>query len=274
MADTQMRYRSERPAEAGGVIEGFAARVLDVLAGRGRRSSPSLREDLVVSLAEVMVTQDEQRIEATLADFRRSCISPDAMTDLYVPEAARYLGSRWCSDDMSFAEVTIASARLQAMVRAIGTRRGTESANPDDRAPVVSVLVVVPAAEHHTLGAIVATDQMRRAGLSVCLRLGPKPGELADLVRSHPFGAVMVSAGHGDGLDGVRKLIAELRGACPKEIPVAVGGPAVLTGKDVVRLTGADFASEDVGKAMAACGLTRKTTMAEFGLEGAAKLHA
>jgi NAD(P)-dependent dehydrogenase (short-subunit alcohol dehydrogenase family) len=100
------------------------------------------------------------------------------MADAYIPAAAQHLGSNWVSDRLCFAEVTIATARLQALVRAIGTRWGGDPAHLPGRR---SVLMIVPDTEQHTLGAVVATGQMRRMGLSedlagAALLLGSRAG--------------------------------------------------------------------------------------------------
>ena len=239
-------------------IAGFAARVLDVLVDRSRRSASLLRTDLVLALADGMVTQDESRIERTLGAFRKGCISPAAMVDVYVPAAARHLGAEWCSDAMSFADVTIATARLQALVRAIGTRWGGDAAHVPKRR---AVLMVVPEAEDHTLGAVVAAGRMRGMGLSVCLRLGPGRAELQSLLRTRAFDAAMISLGHEDGLRAARKVIEMLRKAAPRGLPIVAGGAIMATGADVVAETGVDHATQDLADAIAFCGLLDRCVM-------------
>lgn len=259
MADTQMMERPDRALGGADTIQGFAARVLDVLVSRSRRTTAALRDDLVIALAEGVVTQDEALIDRTLAEFRRGCISPSAMADLYVPAAARMLGTQWSCDTMSFAEVTIATARLQAMVRAICTRWGTDFPTTAGRK---SVLMVVPQGEDHTLGAVVATGQMRRMGLSVCLRLRPAPGEVAELLRTRNFDAAMISMAQVDRFEGCRKLVGVMRKHGTPGLPVVVGGAIVQSGKDMLALTGADLVSGDAAEALGFCGLTQPAAVA------------
>lgn len=254
MSDTHVRDDRARHPDGSDTISNFAARVLDVLVDRSRRTSSTLRSDLVLALAEGTVTQDEGRIEDTLAAFRRACISPAAMADAYVPAAARHLGADWACDQMSFAEVTIATARLQALVRAIGTRWGGDPAHVPGRK---SVLLIVPDTEHHTLGAVVFAGQMRRMGLSVCLRLGPTRAEVIDLLRSRVFDAAMLSIGHGERLDVSRKLVDTLRSFGPRNLPIVAGGAVTGSGTDVVAMAGVDFVTQDLGTALAFCGCTQ-----------------
>ena len=252
-------------ATGGGAIAGFAARVLDVLVDRNRRTTTTLRVDLVQALAEGMVTQDEARIEQTLNAFRRACISPGAMAEIYVPAAAHHLGAHWVGDRMGFADVTIATARLQALVRAIGTRWGGDTMHVPGRR---SVLMIVPDTEHHTLGAVVATGQLRQAGLSVCLRLGPSRAEVLAVLRSRVFDAAMISIGQDDRIDVSCRLIETLRAFGPKGLRVLAGGGALAGGKDVASLTGADFATQDIGEALNFCGFVDRHLAVPYGAAG------
>lgn len=213
-----------------------------------------MRHDLVAALAVGMVTQDEARIEEALRSFRRACISPWAMADSYIPEAARHLGAAWAADRMDFSEVTIATARLQALVRAIGTRWGVSGTSGLERP---TILMVVPEDQDHTLGAVVATGRLRRMGYSVCLRLGPERREIAQLLRERVFDAAMLSIGHGERLDISRKLVETIRTTGPDGLPIVVGGANELGQPALLAATGADLATSDLEEALVYCGLAQ-----------------
>ncbi len=256
MSDTQVRDELPRLAEDGDPIASFAGRVLDVLVDRSRRTTSTLRHELVQALADSMVIQDQTRIDATLRGFRRACISPRAMAEVYVPEAARLLGAQWAADGMCFSDVTIGTARLQALVRAIGTRWVDDVAHDGAIASRgASVVMVVPSGHDHTLGAVVASGRLRRMGVSVCLRLCPSPREMAELLRARTFDAAMVSIGHGERLDVSRRLVETLRRFGPAGLPVVAGGPAELTADELKHQTGADLATCDLEEALAHCGI-------------------
>jgi hypothetical protein len=113
------------------------------------------------------------------------------------------------------------------------------------------------------LGAIVATGQLRRMGMSVCLRLGPDRPEVIELLRTRIFDLAMVSIGSESRLDPARRLVDTLRSFGPKGIPVLAGGAALGQGGSVRALTGVDFATQDIGKALAFCGGTRLSPAGE-----------
>ena len=251
MSDTHVRDDSTRLPDGSDPISIFAARVLDVLVDRSRRTSSTLRPELVLALAHGMVEPDGDRVEETLAAFRRACISPAAMTDSYIPAAARHLGTYWAADHLCFAEVSIATARLQALARAIGTRWGGDPMHLPGRR---SVLMIVPGAEQHTLGAVVATGQIRRLGLSVCLRLGPDRSELIELLRSRVFDVAMLSIGHDERLDVSRKLVDTLRTFGPRGMPVLAGGAGTSGQTNLAARTGVDYVTQDIGEALTFCG--------------------
>lgn len=251
MRDTHIQHGMACPSDGQGALAPFAARVLDALVDRSRRTSSTLRTDLVAALAQGMLAPEAQ-VDTAIAGFRRACISPESMADIYIPESARRLGADWAVDRLGFAEVTMAVARLQVMVRAIGTRWGGDAAHVPGRK---SVLMVVPDGEDHTLGAVVAAGQLRRMGLSVCLRLGPGRQEVIDLLRTRSFDAAFVSVGHVERLDQPRRLVETIRTFGPRRLPVIGGGALPLESAEAAARIGVDRFTCDLGDAVRACGL-------------------
>ncbi|MBT8475343.1 MAG: cobalamin B12-binding domain-containing protein [Alphaproteobacteria bacterium] len=191
-------------------------------------------------------------MSAAIRDLLHSGIPSDDILEFYIPEAARRFGEAWCSDGLSFADVTIAVARLQRSLREIVE---TPRDRTGRRKVAHSVLVIVVPDEYHTLGAMVMTEQFRRAGISVRLRLGDNLNETLRAVAHGQFDAIFLSAGGTEKLDHVRDLVEKTRRAAAKPTPIVVGGAVMTSGLDIKKLTGADHSTTDPRHALQLCGL-------------------
>jgi methylmalonyl-CoA mutase cobalamin-binding subunit len=180
-------------------------------------------------LMEALLDPDPDRSARTLLRIARRDV--DRFVDRILPEAAVLLGRLWLEDRAGFAEVTMATSRLQSVLREVDP--GMEA--PD--APLVAV--VVPRGETHTLGAAVAAWRLRRAGASVMLLVGRPEEEVLAALGGGDLAAVCLSASGGEGAT-LAPLVKRLRAA--SGAPVVLGG-SILVGRDpeAVRLAcGAD----------------------------------
>jgi len=194
---------------------------------------------------------------AVLQQAQQAGIAREDIADFYIPALARDLGDDWCSDNLSFAAVTIGVSRLQAMLRELGPEwAGDQSANP--AAP--SVLLIVGQDVYHTLGAMVLSGQLRRKGLSVRLMLGADPQELAQKLAKTSYDAVFISASSGESLESLRRIVYVIRTSSKTLLPVVIGGTIleVENQYDVTALTGADHATNVPSEALELCGVTTK----------------
>jgi methanogenic corrinoid protein MtbC1 len=230
----------------------LTSEILSVVANRRAPAAGLLNERLLGALYAAACDGDSVAERRALDAMRASEIPCEAISDLYVSEIARRLGVAWENDELSFADVTIASARLQGLLRELGERdRGIDT---DPVAPVA--LVIVPAAEHHTLGAMVVRGQLRRRGVSVRLAAGLGNPELLDLIAEQTFDMILVSWTSSETLDSLRKLVVSMRLCMERAAPVVVGGAVVDYLTDVEAQTGADHATCDIDEALALCGMT------------------
>lgn len=223
------------PRPAGGADPSMRAieNLLALVANPDRESTfdapPAERSD---ALIRALLDPDPDRWRGVAATLTATGADPEALFEAVVV-AARALGQMWLDDRVSFAEVTIACAALQALLREASPEA---SATPD--APLVAV--AVRAGETHTLGAAMAAARLRRAGASVMLLVGRPDAELVDAVRGGDLSAVCLSASSDADLPAIARLVGRLREA--SGAPVLLGG-AVLDGADAAalrRATGAD----------------------------------
>jgi hypothetical protein len=102
---------------------------------------------------------------------------------------------------------------------------------------------------------MVAMGQMRRYGVSVCLRIAPNFNELRSLMAARQFDGILISVATKDKLDSVAGTVKFLKGIMAATCPIVVGGAVMAKVEDPASCVGADFSSNDVGAALEAIGL-------------------
>lgn len=230
----------------------FASQVVSLLADRNAKTLSEPREALVTRLITASQSGTKSAFAELLTEVRRARISLAALADVYIPLAARRMGAAWHDDQMSWMDVSIGVGRLQSLLREIGTAWVADQAGDTGHG---TVMFIVPDREQHTLGPMVATGQMRRYGVSVCLRIAPSFNELRNLMAARRFDGVMISVSTRDKLESVAKTVQFLRTVVSHPLPIIVGGAVMAAADDIVTSTGADFSSNDVGAALEVMGL-------------------
>jgi methanogenic corrinoid protein MtbC1 len=220
-----------------------ADQVIGLLAARARRAQETPAEALMRQLFDAVCATDPDAVGTAVEAFRVARVQPDAVIDLYVPTVARLLGEAWICDRASFAEVTIGTARLQALVRALASER-TGPRMVTGNGP--TIVLIVPEFEDHTLGAVIAADQFRREGISVNLQIKPKLASLIRLVAEKPFDAALLSVANVERLEPLRKIVDALAKAARGRLRVMVGGSILGREENVAKATGAEIAAGDV----------------------------
>lgn len=252
MQEFQTRDQSRTPGRDVSGVTYFASQVVSLLADRNARIVPELRESLVDSLIRASVSGSKDAFGELLVDLRRVKISLAALADLYIPAAATKMGDAWLADEMSWLDVSIGTGRLQSLLREIGNAWAADQAGDTGQG---TVLLIVPDQEQHTLGPMVAMGQMRRYGVSVCLRIAPNHNELRSLMGARMFDGVMISIATQNKLPAVARTVTFLKSVAVVPTPIVVGGAVMSTVEDLVSCTGADHASNDIGSALEAIGL-------------------
>ena len=251
-----MAKGSEKPGQTNGrdstpQVDALANRVLSMLATRKTRASTEIQATLVDHLCAAVRAFDPEARAAVLGEMRALGLSDIEIAEVYIPAAARKLGDDWCVDQLSFADVTIGSARLQGMLRDLET--GTVMPVPLPGAP--QVLMVVRQDEYHTLGALVAARYLRRHGVIVRLALGLEDRRIARMAHDAQFDVIMISASGSERLESLRNLIKIIRQGNGHTPPIIVGGTVLEKRSDIKTLTDADHVCNDPEEALKLCGL-------------------
>ena len=245
------------PGETG--IAQFALQVVSLMVGDTGHASQPPRTDVLDLLIRGAKTGDPVVLNSLLAEFRRLRIPAEVVIDVYLPAAANAIGAQWHADEIDILDCTIAMSRMQNLLRALGRAwRADDSAG----AGKASVLMVVPENEQHILGAMVATTQLRRFGVSVAVRLAPARPALHDLMANRRFDAVFVHCANIESLETCGGLVRTIRRGDGAGLPVVVGGSVPLEADEIKRRTGADLMTRDVRHALQALGLERALQVA------------
>ena len=252
MQDFQPLLPVRTSGEDGVGVAAFANQVVSLLAERTAKAQAEPREELVAGLIAASLAGTPAAFAELLVDLKRARVSVAALADTYIPLAARRMGEAWHCDEMSWLEVSIGVSRMQALLREIGSAWVADHAA---EAGLGTVLMIVPEAEQHTLGPMVATGQMRRFGVSVCVRIAPTSSELRSLMLARQFDGVMISVATKDRLEPVAKLVRLVKSVTSGPIPVVIGGAVLERIGDLASATGADLWTNDVAVALKFMGL-------------------
>lgn len=236
----------------GSGVSFFASQVVSLLADRSSKSVVEPRESLVAGLITASLSGTKSAFAELLTEVKRARISVAALADVYIPVAARRMGQAWHDDEMSWLDVSIGVGRMQSLLREIGTAWVADQAGDAGHG---TVMLIVPDREQHTLGPMVATGQMRRYGISVCLRIAPSFNELRSLMAARHFDGVMISVATKEKLESVAKTVQFLKTVMARPTPIIVGGAVMAKVEDPASCTGADFSSNDIGAALEVMGL-------------------
>jgi hypothetical protein len=141
---------------------------------------------------------------------------------------------------------------MQSLLREIGSAWMADQSGDTGHG---TVMLLVPDREQHTLGPMVAMGQMRRYGVSVCLRIAPNFNELRSLLAARKFDGILISVATRDKLESVAATVKFLKSIMAAPCPIVLGGAVMSEVMDPASCTGADFSSNDIGAAHEAIGL-------------------
>lgn len=262
-------------------VRALARQAIHVMATRSRVPT-ALSDQRMKVLCEAFLSEQEDPRHLALLRLRQDGISLRSIVDHVVPDIARHLGLLWASDEISFAEVTIGTARLQETVRTLAVKDHAwaivtgqpdaademrDAGSPAPERQARRVLMVIPRPEHHTLGVFVASDQFRRRGFDVDIAIDRHPRQIASMARLKRYDMIGITVAGRKTLASAREIIDMVRPNLTRVTPIVLGGSFAGSGADLRRVTGADYIAEDVTSAVAQCGLHAEPVPAGFAAE-------
>lgn len=170
------------------------------------------------------------------------------LLDLLAP-AARQLGDLWSDDRCSFADVTLALARLQQLVRELGSVTPPRASGRGEDTPRM-MLAPLPG-EQHILGLVMLEETFRAAGWIVWLETGANQLALVQLVQRASFDVIGLIAASEGFFDLAPQLIAALRKASKnRNVRIMLGGAAFRGDPRLPLRLGADATATDAQAAL------------------------
>ncbi|MEO1238481.1 MAG: cobalamin B12-binding domain-containing protein [Pseudomonadota bacterium] len=211
------KLRSLKSSLPQGAVVNLAREVL----GRLANQSSGRGDPRVVTLAHALIAQDPMASLDIIEGLQAQGTGIEALYLQFLAPAARHLGEMWQADDLSFADVTLGTARIYGLIRTI---------NPVERAPIApnqahALFVCVPG-DTHTLGVRMAADLFRRRGWDIELLAGLTHDEVMDRFIASDHWHVGISAGNDLRLTALARLILALRAERPG-VRVLVAGHVV-----------------------------------------------
>lgn len=225
-------------SEAGTRVEPLASRVISLLCERQTITAAGVRQFALDYLSRAILSKTGFDPARALDEMRGFRLTNDVIVDLYIPQAAIWLGNQWMSNDLSFADVTIGALRLQSLLGETTNGIVWAGHTPSD---ALDALVVVPAGEQHFLGASVVAAQLRRIGCDVSLAISETPEQVATRVAMDTPDMVMMSCARVDALALVTKTIKKIKESTDHMPVLAIGGPLRGNPEAIRRQTGVDL---------------------------------
>ena len=248
MAQLFATKRSLLPPSA---VEALASDIVDHLArvvpGAARLDDSAIAEDSVAAFREALIDPEAAAALRFIEARRAEGVSREGVYLGYIPAAARKLGEGWDLNRLSFAEVTIGTGHLYALMRVLRAEETQQRPTFDARR--CALFATVPG-EDHSIGITIAADLFRNAGWEIDLQVATDHDRLiAHVDRTRPS-IIGLSLTTERRLAALVRLVVALRIVAPTVL-IGVAPPADLDAGTVEGLVDLDLLIRDVPGALA-----------------------
>jgi MerR family transcriptional regulator, light-induced transcriptional regulator len=241
------------PALAGEALAGLIrTRILPELSA-ARHPVPSATPHLITAqdienLRFCIGAADPQPTELLLRNLKRRGVSRQAvLLDLFT-QVARRMGDEWLADDCSFAEVTLAVARLARLMRTEAMPPLSIRMQEEPR----SILLTTCPGNDHSFGLLVLEDHFRADGWTTQVSFAQSAEEIISTLEQTDMDVVALSLACVQDYAAVASLVRRMRQASRNpDLIVMVGGAAFIDKPSHALALGADGAASDAADAVA-----------------------
>ena len=247
------RSRSAHPTDAGAHpgLPGFAADALARLCAERRSDATPgsaqsvLGDPCAAAMAYALCDADDGAASILVDELIEAGVPVEDVCLDHLAPAARRLGDLWDTDRLPFTEVTMASARIQSILRRLPPGRGGRMTH----GACGALFGAVPG-EQHTLGVIMAADLFRRGGWDVGLMIGATHDEMIARISRDDRPVIGLSCSSDHAYPALRRLLAAIARARPGA-EILLAGQIVKTPERVAELPMPVTAVADMAEAEA-----------------------
>jgi methanogenic corrinoid protein MtbC1 len=248
---TASRFALKRDAFAHDAVETLAGdivmRLSRAAAAAPRFEDPVISEDSVAAFCEALVQPEPTAALDFIQERRKAGLTRQGVYLGYIGAAARKLGEGWDNGRLSFAQVTIGTGHLYALMRALRAEGPPPGMGHDARRH--ALFATVPG-EKHGIGITMAADLFREAGWDIDLQVGKDHDSLIARVERTQPDIVGLSLSTDHRLADLVRLVVAVRLAVPHAI-VGVAPGADLDDDEVTGIVDIDLLFHDARTACA-----------------------
>ena len=234
----------------GEAFASVALKALKTIAQQRRERAAKPAEtspEVLAKFAKLIFARDYVGSDGVADAMTDAEIAPEQVLDYLIPKIAEKIGHDWMNDDLSFAHVTVVSARLQNLAW-LYIEPFRDAADQIADAP--RVLVAVPEGETHALGGVLSVGGFSRLGCQVVTAIGADNDTIIEKSRAPGIALIAISTAASADMPSLRDLTSKLKARknCP---PISVGGSIVATDQALAETLNVDLITTDVTEALA-----------------------
>ncbi len=219
--NTRQNYNSETPLQSALSAKTLLPKALAELVTQSEKKRSVFRNAEVKVLYDAAISFSSQACDKEIEKLISLGRSIIYIFDIYLPKVVQKLGEAWVSDKLTFAEVTIATSRIQLL----GNKYENlylENKWPDFHSP--EVLLILPQKQTHTFGIVSANRIFKRLGASTHLAIDSSDEAVENLITQHDFELIGISASLGCEVSSLNRIIDKVRKQTKNKIPIIIGG--------------------------------------------------
>ncbi|MDF1726751.1 MAG: cobalamin-dependent protein [Sulfitobacter sp.] len=215
-----------------GVVRSFASEVLGRLTellGETKADSSELKK-----VCDALIDRDSQKAARLIEKHLQEGADVQSLYLNFLAPAAQQLGHWWEDDRITFADVTVGTGRVYAIMRSLTERFPPPRVNGKKSA----FFAPVPG-DDHKLGLRMATDLIRKTGWEIDLCLADTHDTVLKAIMASDHHLIGISGAGEHSLESLAKLVLAIRFVRPRAY-VLVSGNIVNTSPDKLALMDLD----------------------------------